>query len=56
MENFLASLGFEEREKMYLHIKTEKRDGGSRFIVELSKNPLSTDKRGWVVKIFEKRL
>ncbi|MCD6188707.1 MAG: hypothetical protein J7J97_00710 [Thermococcus sp.] len=54
MEDFLNSLGFEERKKLYLYIKTENLPGGSRFVVELSKNPPSASERGWVVKIFEK--
>ncbi|AIU69298.1 hypothetical protein TEU_02480 [Thermococcus eurythermalis] len=56
MENFLASLGFEERKELYLYTKTEKLPGSSRFIIELSKNPPSVSEMEWVVRIFEKRL
>ncbi|WP_258083467.1 hypothetical protein [Thermococcus thermotolerans] len=56
MGEFLESLGFEEREKLYLYIKTEKLSSGSRFVVELSRNPPSASEMEWVVRIFEKKV
>lgn len=56
MGEFLRSIGFEEREKFYLYIKTEKVNEVSRFIVELSKNPSLSNEREWIIRVFEKKV
>ncbi len=54
MEELLQLWGFEERERIYLYIRTERSKDIPRFIVELSKDPSISSEREWIIKIFEK--